>query len=210
VCSGATVSLETLLASYETTGFQGTAVGLAVRRINEMVRQHAPLAGWLAGWLTADGWLSWARSCDGGSATSPRPRATTWWATRGARCGAACSWATPRTSSRRACATSSASWCSTSSYDAAELALSAASTNTRAATAAQVDVVVTTAGGIEEDIIKCLAPTYIGDFALPGRELRLKGINRTGNLLVPNDNYCKFEDFLMPVLDAVRCRKHSP
>jgi deoxyhypusine synthase len=25
-----------------------------------------------------------------------------------------------------------------------------------------VDVIVTTAGGIEEDIIKCLAPTYLG------------------------------------------------
>jgi hypothetical protein len=29
----------------------------------------------------------------------------------------------------------------------------------------------------------------IGDFALDGRSLRLKGINRIGNLLVPNDNY---------------------
>ena len=30
----------------------------------------------------------------------------------------------------------------------------------------QVDVIVTTAGGIEEDFIKCLAPTYMGDFKL--------------------------------------------
>ena len=28
----------------------------------------------------------------------------------------------------------------------------------------QVDCIVTTAGGIEEDLIKCLAPTYVGDF----------------------------------------------
>lgn len=27
-----------------------------------------------------------------------------------------------------------------------------------------VDVLCTTAGGIEEDLIKCLAPTYLGDF----------------------------------------------
>jgi hypothetical protein len=54
-----------------------------------------------------------------------------------------------------------------------------------------VDVVVTTAGGIEEDFIKCLAPTYIGDFKLDGVTLRRKGINRIGNLLVPNDNYVK-------------------
>ena len=27
-----------------------------------------------------------------------------------------------------------------------------------------VDVIVTTAGGVEEDLIKCLAPTYKGEF----------------------------------------------
>ena len=67
----------------------------------------------------------------------------------------------------------------------------------------QVDCVVTTAGGIEEDFIKCLAPTYVGDFHLSGRDLRDRGINRIGNLLAPNDNYCKFEDWLMPILDEM-------
>ncbi|KAM4597917.1 deoxyhypusine synthase [Polymixia lowei] len=66
-----------------------------------------------------------------------------------------------------------------------------------------VDVIVTTAGGIEEDLIKCLAHTYLGDFSLPGKELRQRGINRIGNLLVPNANYCKFEDWLMPILDQM-------
>ncbi|KAK3553266.1 hypothetical protein QTP86_032776 [Hemibagrus guttatus] len=66
-----------------------------------------------------------------------------------------------------------------------------------------VDVMVTTAGGIEEDLIKCLAPTYLGEFSLPGKELRQRGINRIGNLLVPNDNYCKFEDWLMPILNQM-------
>jgi len=66
-----------------------------------------------------------------------------------------------------------------------------------------VDCVVTTAGGIEEDFIKCLAPTYIGDFHLKGAELRDKGINRIANLLVPNDNYCKFEDWIIPIFDQM-------
>lgn len=66
-----------------------------------------------------------------------------------------------------------------------------------------VDVIVTTAGGIEEDLIKCLAPTYLGEFSLKGKELRQQGINRIGNLLVPNENYCKFEDWLMPILDQM-------
>nr|Q9AXQ8.1 RecName: Full=Deoxyhypusine synthase [Dianthus caryophyllus]AAG53644.1 deoxyhypusine synthase [Dianthus caryophyllus] len=71
-----------------------------------------------------------------------------------------------------------------------------------------VDVIVTTTGGIEEDLIKgrsikCLAPTFKGDFALPGAQLRSKGLNRIGNLLVPNDNYCKFEDWIIPILDKM-------
>ncbi|EXB38804.1 Deoxyhypusine synthase [Morus notabilis] len=66
-----------------------------------------------------------------------------------------------------------------------------------------VDVVVTTAGGIEEDLIKCLAPTFKGDFSLPGAYLRSKGLNRIGNLLVPNDNYCKFEDWIIPIFDQM-------
>ncbi|XP_014778173.1 deoxyhypusine synthase [Octopus bimaculoides] len=66
-----------------------------------------------------------------------------------------------------------------------------------------VDCLVTSAGGIEEDFIKCLAPTYIGDFKLDGKKLRLSGINRIGNLLVSNNNYCKFETWLMPILDQI-------
>ena len=66
-----------------------------------------------------------------------------------------------------------------------------------------MDVLVSSAGGVEEDFIKCLAPTYLGDFNLPGRELRLKGINRIGNLLVPNNNYVKFEEWIMPIFDQM-------
>lgn len=66
-----------------------------------------------------------------------------------------------------------------------------------------VDVLVTTAGGVEEDLIKCLAPTVVGDFRLDGAALRAKGLNRIGNLLVPNDNYCKFEDWVFPHLSAM-------
>ena len=67
----------------------------------------------------------------------------------------------------------------------------------------QVDVLVTTAGGIEEDLIKCLAPTFIGEFNLSGSKLRKRGLNRIGNLIAPNDNYVKFEDWVMPVFDAM-------
>ncbi|AOA60377.1 Deoxyhypusine synthase [Komagataella phaffii CBS 7435] len=66
-----------------------------------------------------------------------------------------------------------------------------------------ISAIVASAGGIEEDLIKCLAPTYMGDFALKGKGLRDQGMNRIGNLLVPNDNYCKFEEWIVPILDSM-------
>ena len=66
-----------------------------------------------------------------------------------------------------------------------------------------VDCIVTTAGGVEEDFIKCMAPTFVGTFELQGSTLRESGINRIGNLVIPNDNYCKFEDWIMPIFDKM-------
>ncbi|KAL8857807.1 MAG: hypothetical protein Q9178_005707 [Gyalolechia marmorata] len=66
-----------------------------------------------------------------------------------------------------------------------------------------VSAIVTTAGGVEEDLIKCLAPTYLGSFSSPGAELREMGMNRIGNLVVPNSNYCAFEDWVVPILDQM-------
>ncbi|KAJ7638782.1 Deoxyhypusine synthase [Roridomyces roridus] len=66
-----------------------------------------------------------------------------------------------------------------------------------------VSVLVTTAGGIEEDFIKCMGKTYLADFNLDGADLRKRGMNRIGNLVIPNDNYCKFEDWLTPILDTM-------
>ena len=38
---------------------------------------------------------------------------------------------------------------------------------------------------------------------MKGAELREGGLNRIGNLVVPNDNYCVFEDWLTPILDQM-------
>lgn len=65
-----------------------------------------------------------------------------------------------------------------------------------------VSVLVTTAGAVEEDAMKCLRPHYIGDYTLEGRALRLRGINRLGNLLVPNLNYVALEEWFKPLLQA--------
>ena len=73
----------------------------------------------------------------------------------------------------------------------------------------KVDVCVTSAGGIEEDIIKCLRPSILGDFRLSGKELRKNAINRVGNILIPNNNYVEFEEFVMPVLEEMEKEQKS-
>jgi len=67
----------------------------------------------------------------------------------------------------------------------------------------KIGVFVTTGGGIEEDIIKCLGHFYLGDFNADGKVLREKGINRTGNLFVPNQRYLDFENFVQPILEKM-------
>ncbi|SPQ27226.1 150e16c7-f2d7-48ea-8663-9731e2c82732 [Thermothielavioides terrestris] len=66
-----------------------------------------------------------------------------------------------------------------------------------------VSAIVTTAGGVEEDLIKCLGDTYLSSFSARGAELRAQGLNRIGNLVVPNANYCAFEDWVVPILDRM-------
>jgi deoxyhypusine synthase len=67
----------------------------------------------------------------------------------------------------------------------------------------KVNVLVTTAGGIEEDIIKCLGDFVLGDFRASGKELREKGVNRIGNIFVSNNRYVEFEQFVQPILEEL-------
>jgi len=61
-----------------------------------------------------------------------------------------------------------------------------------------VDVIITTAGAIEEDIMKTKKPFLLGSFDMDDVQLHKKGINRIGNILVPNDRYEMLEDILQP------------
>ncbi|MCL5018641.1 MAG: deoxyhypusine synthase family protein, partial [Candidatus Pacearchaeota archaeon] len=67
----------------------------------------------------------------------------------------------------------------------------------------KINCIVTTGGGIEEDIMKCLGTFILGKFTASGVELRKKAINRTGNIFVPDSRYLKFEEFVMPVLQEL-------
>lgn len=56
--------------------------------------------------------------------------------------------------------------------------------------------VVTTAGGVEEDIIKIHNDTYICGFDQSGEYLRKNGMNRIGGVLMKNDSYELLETIL--------------
>jgi deoxyhypusine synthase len=73
-----------------------------------------------------------------------------------------------------------------------------------------VDVLVTTGGGIEEDIIKCLGDFKLSNFSESGEVLREKGINRIGNILVPNSRYIEFEKWVLPVLEKYKNQTLTP
>jgi deoxyhypusine synthase len=62
---------------------------------------------------------------------------------------------------------------------------------------------VTTTGGIEEDLMKILGTFHIGDYAMDDKENRLSGHCRIGNILVPNANYVKLEEFLLPLFQKM-------
>lgn len=67
----------------------------------------------------------------------------------------------------------------------------------------KVDVLVTSAGGVEEDIIKCLKPFVVGRFEAPGAMLFENGINRTGNIFVPNDRFAHFDIFMQKFFERI-------
>lgn len=66
------------------------------------------------------------------------------------------------------------------------------------------NVIVTTVGAIEEDIMKAIGEKFpIGSFNADDIELHEKGINRVGNIFINNQSYMNFEDFMLPTLDKL-------
>ena len=52
-----------------------------------------------------------------------------------------------------------------------------------------VDVVITTCGTIDHDMARCWKDYYRGSFVMNDSKLHEQGVNRLGNVLVPNDSY---------------------
>jgi deoxyhypusine synthase len=67
-----------------------------------------------------------------------------------------------------------------------------------------VDVIMTTCGTLDHDLARVWRDYYHGDFHMDDAELRHRGVNRLGNVLVPDDSYgVILEDMLRPMFDEI-------
>jgi len=66
------------------------------------------------------------------------------------------------------------------------------------------DVLVTTAGAIEEDIMKANGEKFlVGDFSAHDVALYEKGVNRVGNIYITNEQYARLENAMLPMLSKL-------
>jgi deoxyhypusine synthase len=151
-------SLEALLSSYSTIGFQATNLSLAIEEVNKMLK-----------WRLLDEPIGIAEDDD---------------------------WKDPEVRKRTKCTIWLSMTSNMISSGVREIILYLCQHKL-------IDVIVTSAGGVEEDFMKILRPHYVGSFDLIGSKLRMKGLNRIGNLVVPNLNYVDFEEWFMPILDEM-------
>ncbi len=67
-----------------------------------------------------------------------------------------------------------------------------------------VDVIVTTCGTLDHDLARVWRKYYHGDFLMDDADLHRKGINRLGNILIPNESYgIVLEQKMQPILNEI-------
>jgi len=70
------------------------------------------------------------------------------------------------------------------------------------------DIVVTTVGSVEEDIMKAKGEQFIiGSFRSDDIALHENGVNRVGNLMITNESYGNFENLMLPMLSKLYEKK---
>jgi len=63
-----------------------------------------------------------------------------------------------------------------------------------------IDSIITACGTIDHDVARCWKGYYKGSFQMNDAKLRAKGINRLGNVLVPNESYGTIIEKKMQIL----------
>ncbi|MDI6916709.1 MAG: deoxyhypusine synthase [Thermoplasmatales archaeon] len=67
-----------------------------------------------------------------------------------------------------------------------------------------VDVIITTSGTLDHDIARAWKNYYHGDFSMDDISLHKHGVNRLGNVLIPNENYgIILEKKMQPILKEI-------
>ncbi len=67
-----------------------------------------------------------------------------------------------------------------------------------------VDVLITTCGTLDHDVARCWKDYYKGSFIMNDSKLHQEGLNRLGNVLVPNDSYgIIIEKKILAMLEAL-------
>lgn len=67
-----------------------------------------------------------------------------------------------------------------------------------------VDVIITTCGTLDHDLARVWRDYYHGDFFMDDAELRHQGVNRLGNILVPDESYgLILEEKLIPMFEEI-------
>ena len=67
-----------------------------------------------------------------------------------------------------------------------------------------VDVIITTCGTLDHDVARCSRDYYRGSFIMNDSKLHQEGVNRLGNVLVPNDSYgVVIEKKILPMLEEL-------
>ncbi|MGK0209361.1 MAG: deoxyhypusine synthase [Patescibacteria group bacterium] len=70
------------------------------------------------------------------------------------------------------------------------------------------NIMVTTSGAIEEDIMKSLGEDFtVSSFYADDTELHERGENRVGNLVIRSESYMKFEDLIQVYLAKIYAKK---
>jgi deoxyhypusine synthase len=72
----------------------------------------------------------------------------------------------------------------------------------------KVDAIMTTCGTLDHDLARLWKDYYQGSFMMDDKELHKKGINRLGNVLIPNECYGEvLEDNLQPIIKKLHAER---
>ena len=97
------------------------------------------------------------------------------------------------------------------SFPAALVATGLRGAIAQAVEAGMFDAIITTCGTLDHDLARAWGGKYFhGSFEMDDNKLHQEGINRLGNVLVPNDSYGKtIEDGMQPILKELAARKEE-